>query len=145
MTTDIFRLSHSQCDHFLHLWLNIGFVTRVTQRVPLVDQDRNSYPRSPPVFSGVSVCSFFRFLCSVLCIIAGHFVLLFFLTLHCTSLHVIRWHLQHTMLVSWNCDQHWKYIWRVLTCVTEIVHSICWFLKYGNWIDWNRCFLSLKY
>jgi hypothetical protein len=91
---------------------------RICHKSNTTGQDRNSYPRSPPIFSGVSVCSFFRFLCSVLCIIAGHFVLLFFLTLHCTSLHVIRWHLQPTTLVSWNCDQHWKYIWRMLTCVT---------------------------
>jgi hypothetical protein len=43
---------------FAHSWLITGSVTRITQRVPLVEQEIFTYleyPSSPPVFSGVRV------------------------------------------------------------------------------------------
>jgi hypothetical protein len=43
---------------FPHSWLIIGFVTRLTRRVPLVEQELLTLPEhlsSPPVFSGVRV------------------------------------------------------------------------------------------
>jgi hypothetical protein len=43
---------------FPHSWLITGFVTRLTQRVPLVEQELLTLPehlRSSPVFSGVRV------------------------------------------------------------------------------------------
>ena len=43
---------------FPHSWLNTGVVTRVTRRVPLVEQELLTLPEhmnSPPVFSGVRV------------------------------------------------------------------------------------------
>jgi hypothetical protein len=43
---------------FLHSWLIIGFVTRATQWVPLVEQELHTlleHLSSPPVFSGVNV------------------------------------------------------------------------------------------
>ena len=43
---------------FLHSWLITRFVTRLTQRVPLVEQELSSVPEhlsSPPVSSGVRV------------------------------------------------------------------------------------------
>jgi hypothetical protein len=43
---------------FLHSWFITGFVTRLTRRMPLVEQDLPTLPenlRSPPVFSGVRV------------------------------------------------------------------------------------------
>ena len=58
MTTDMFRLSQLQSPYY---WLIIGFLTRVTRRVPLVGQE------------GLC-CSIFRFLCSVLYIIVCPFV-----------------------------------------------------------------------
>ena len=43
---------------FPHSWLIIGFVTRLTRRMPLVEQELPTLPEdlsSPPVFSGVRV------------------------------------------------------------------------------------------
>ena len=43
---------------FLHSWLIIGFVTRVTRRVPHLEQELRTFPKhlsSIPVFSGVRV------------------------------------------------------------------------------------------
>ena len=43
---------------FPHSWLITGFVTRLTRRVPLVEQERFTLPKhlsSPPIFSGVRV------------------------------------------------------------------------------------------
>jgi hypothetical protein len=44
--------------HFPHSWLITGFVTRLTRRVPLVEQELLTlpeHPSSPPVLSGVRV------------------------------------------------------------------------------------------
>ena len=47
---------------FPHSWLIIGFVTRITLRVPLMEQELSTLPEHPssplgfPVFSGVLVC-----------------------------------------------------------------------------------------
>ena len=44
--------------HFPHSWLITGFVTRLTRRVPLVEQELLTIPEhlsSPPIFSGIRV------------------------------------------------------------------------------------------
>ena len=44
---------------FPHAWLITGFITRLTRRVQLVEQELLTLPehlRSPPAFSGVHVC-----------------------------------------------------------------------------------------
>ena len=65
-------------ESFPHSWLITGFVTRLTRRVPLVEQELPTLPEhmnSPPVFSGDRIA---RTLvqCVVLC--GSLFVLLFF-------------------------------------------------------------------
>jgi hypothetical protein len=57
MTTDMFHLSYTS-QFFPHSRLITGFVTRLTRRVPLVEQELLILPEhlsSPPVFSGVRV------------------------------------------------------------------------------------------
>ena len=57
MTTDMFHLSYTS-QFFPHSRLITGFVTRLTRRVPLVEQELLILPKhlsSPPVFSGVRV------------------------------------------------------------------------------------------
>jgi hypothetical protein len=57
MTTDMFHLSYTS-QLFPHSRLITGFVTRLTRRVPLVEQELLILPEhlsSPPVFSGVRV------------------------------------------------------------------------------------------
>ena len=56
MTTDMFHVNTSRS--FPHSRLITGFVTRLTRRVPLVEQELPTLPQhlsSPPVFSGVRV------------------------------------------------------------------------------------------
>ena len=71
----------------LHSWLTTGFVTRVTRRKSLVEQELPTLPEhlsSPPVFSGVRVARIEVF-CVVFC--RSLFVLLsvFFWRLYCLS------------------------------------------------------------
>jgi hypothetical protein len=70
---------------FPHSWLITGFVTRLTRRVPLVEQELFTLPEhlsSPPVFSGVRItrslvlCVFFVDRCLSFCTFSfGHCVL----------------------------------------------------------------------
>jgi hypothetical protein len=58
MTTDIFHLVVNTSQSFPHSWLITGFVNRLTQRVPLVEQELPTFPEhlsSPLIFSGVRV------------------------------------------------------------------------------------------
>ena len=79
MTTDVFHFPVLP-----HSWLIIGFVTRITRRVPLVGQELLTlleHLSSPPVFSGVRVT---RSL--VLCICFVYRCLSFFFwSLYCLS------------------------------------------------------------
>ena len=69
---------------FPHSWLATGFVTRLTQRVPLVEQELHTLPEhmsSSPVFSGVRVtrsldlCVCFVDRCLSFCTFSfGHYV-----------------------------------------------------------------------
>jgi hypothetical protein len=62
---------------FPHSRLITGFVTRITRRVPLVEQELLTLPEhlsSPPVFSGISCYSIFSFM-SMFC--RSLFVLLY--------------------------------------------------------------------
>ena len=57
MTMNMFHLWYTS-QSFPHSWLITGFVTRLTRRVPLVEQELLTFPEhlsSPPVFSGVRV------------------------------------------------------------------------------------------
>jgi hypothetical protein len=54
---------------FPHSWFITGFVTTVTRRMPLVEQELNTLPEqpsSPSVFCVGSCCSVFSFLCSAM-------------------------------------------------------------------------------
>ena len=65
-------------------WLISGFVTRVTQRVPLVEQELPTLPEhmsSPPVFSGVHVTRSLV-LCTFVCF-GDHCLYFFFWSLCC--------------------------------------------------------------
>ena len=62
---------------FPHSWLIIGFVSRVTRRVQLVEQKLvflAEYLNSPPVLVGSVLYSIFSFMCNVLLIVVCHFV-----------------------------------------------------------------------
>ena len=66
-----------------HSWHIIGFVTRVTQRIPQVEQELLTLPEqlsSSPVFS--LVCVTWSVLCSILQIIVYHFDYFFFWPLY---------------------------------------------------------------
>jgi hypothetical protein len=67
---------------FPHSWLIIGFVTRLTRRVPLVEQELPTPPEhlSLPPFLWGSCYSFFSFMCMV-CRSLFVFLYLFFLPL----------------------------------------------------------------
>jgi hypothetical protein len=55
---DMFHLSYSPSRSFPHALLINGFVTRITRRVPSVEQELLTLPEhlsSPPVFSGIPV------------------------------------------------------------------------------------------
>ena len=67
---------------FPHSWLITRFVTRLTQRVPLVEQELLTLPEhlsSPPVFSGVIRVTRSLVLCVMFC--RSLFVLLYFFLL----------------------------------------------------------------
>ena len=70
---------------FPHAWLIPGFVTRLTRRVSLVEQELHTLPSGAPAFSpGIywgPVGLIFGFLCSVLQIIVCSFVFLFLLVI----------------------------------------------------------------
>ena len=54
----LFSPCHNTSRSFPHSWLINGFVTRLTRRVPIVEQELFTLPEhlsSPPVFSGVRV------------------------------------------------------------------------------------------
>ena len=58
MTTDVFHLSWAYPGPFPISWVITGFVTRVTQRVSLLDKEllpSSEHLSSPPVFIGVRV------------------------------------------------------------------------------------------
>ena len=82
---------------FIHTWLIIGFVTRVTRRVARVEQELFTFPehmRSSPVFSGVRVIGSFAF-CVNFC---RSLFVLFFWPLYCLSF--LDWWLMITSSVS---------------------------------------------
>ena len=89
---------------FPHSWLIIGFVTRLTRRVPLVEQELPTPPEhlSLPPFLWGSCYSFFSFMCMV-CRSLFVFLYLFFLPL-CSLIYEFwlpLWYLQ-TLLIDCN-------------------------------------------
>jgi hypothetical protein len=81
MTTEIVPLVVNTSRSFPHSWLIARFVTRLTRRVPLVEQELLTLPehlRSPPVFSGVRslvLCVCFVYRCLSFCTFSfGHCV-----------------------------------------------------------------------
>ena len=94
--------------YFAHSWVIIGFVTRITRRVPLVEQELLTLPEhlsSPPVFSGISCYSIFSFM-SMFC--RSLFVLLysFFWPLCCLFFDI---RILITPLVSSNSSFNWSF------------------------------------
>jgi hypothetical protein len=68
-TSNSRRLTYITIPFFLHSWLVIGFLTRVTRRVPPVEQELVSFPEnlsSSLVFSWLHVAQSFVF-CVVFC------------------------------------------------------------------------------
>jgi hypothetical protein len=98
---------------FPHSWLITGFVTRVTQRVPLVEQElviRPKYLSSDSVFNGVRVARSLVF-CAMLC--RSLFVLLsFFLwPMCCLSIDLrilITWYIQTLLMYAYHAMQRPK-------------------------------------
>ena len=78
---------------FPHLWLITGFVTRVTRRVPLVEQELHTLPQhlnSHLVFRGVHVTRSL-FLCVILCKSLFFLLYFFFWPLCCLFLDFRIW------------------------------------------------------
>jgi hypothetical protein len=119
---------HSVCHNhkirsFPHSWFNTEFVTRVTRRMPHVEQDILTFHEhlsSPPVFSGVRVARSFIF-CVMFC--RSLFALLFFFFLLLCCLPFFDLLLLITPLVS--SDYHfgifWLPLWYLL--ITPLVSS----------------------
>ena len=105
---------HSVCHNhkirsFPHSWFNTEFVTRVTRRMPHVEQDILTFHEhlsSPPVFSGVRVARSFIF-CVMFC--RSLFALLFFFFLLLCCLPFFDLLLLITPLVS--SDYHFGIFW----------------------------------
>jgi len=77
MTTGMFNLLEAFPGLFPHLWNITWFTTRVTRRVPLVDQELltlSEYLSSPPGFGGVRVARSLVFWVSLLFIAGCSFV-----------------------------------------------------------------------
>jgi hypothetical protein len=98
------RRRHIRC--FPHSWLIIGFVTRFTRRMPLVEQELptpSEHTSSPPVFSGVRVT---RSLVLRVMFCRSLFVFLFFFC-HCVVFSSIYgfwlplWYLQTLRMTFW--------------------------------------------
>ena len=87
---------------FPHSWLITGFVTRLTRRVPLVEQELLTLPghaSSPPVFSGVRVARSLVF-CVMFCRLL--FVILSFFIWPLCCLFFFDLRILITPLASWN-------------------------------------------
>jgi len=87
---------------FHHSWLITGFVTILTRRVPIVEQELRTLPdhlSSSPMFSGVHVA---RYLVLCVCCFRSLLAILsfFFWTLCCLSF--FDWHILITSVVSSN-------------------------------------------
>ena len=78
---------------FLNSRLITGFVTRITRRVPLVEQELHTRPEhlsSPPVFSGVRVTrSLVLYVCFVVVVVWEFYVRLTYWGFFCRSLFVL--------------------------------------------------------
>jgi hypothetical protein len=100
---------------FPHSWLITRFVTRVTWRVSLVEQELLTlveHLSSPPVFSEISCYSIFSFMC-MLCRLL--FVLLYFFSWSLCCLSFFNLQLLITPLVSSNSS--YDYIGRLITMI----------------------------
>ena len=84
---EVSRLTYITIPFFLHSWLVIGFLTRVTRRVPPVEQELVSFPEnlsSSLVFSWLHVAQSLVF-CVVFCRLLLVFLSFFFWPLYCLS------------------------------------------------------------
>ena len=87
---------------FPHSWLVTGFVTRLTRRVPLVEQELLTLPEplsSPPVFSGVRVT---RSLVLCVCFVD-----------HCLSFYPFSF--GHCVVCSSSIYGFWLHLWYLQT------------------------------
>jgi hypothetical protein len=110
--------------HFPHSRLITGFVTRLTRRVPLVEQELLTLPEhlsSPPVFSAWGSCySIFSFICKFC---RSLFVLLCFFFWPLCSLFFFNIRILITPLVSSNfsCIQNIKLLqYNILSLTSNI-------------------------
>jgi hypothetical protein len=84
---------------FSHSWFITGFITRLTRRVPLVEQELLTLPEylsSPPVLTGVRVTRFLVLcVCFVnRCLSFWPLCCLFFCLVFCWSFWLPHWYLQ---------------------------------------------------
>jgi len=117
---------------FPHSWLIIGFVTRLTRRVPLVEQELFSLPEhlsSSPVFNGVRVT---RSIVLCVCFVDHCLSFCTFSFDHCvvwsSSIYgfwLLRWYLQTLLVISTDDD-------------VDIEHTWSWCIKRG-WCRYTCC------
>ena len=121
---------------FPHIWLITGFVTRLTRRVPLVDQELLTLPEhmsSPPGFSGVRVT---RSLVLYVCFVDRCLSFCTFSLGHCVvcssstyGFWLPLWYLQTLLITNSKLKKHTDQTrkWRICSCLLcniSIIYTI---------------------
>jgi len=122
---------------FPHSWLIIRFVTRLTRRVPLVEQELLAlpeHPSSPPVFSGIRVT---RSLALCVCYVDRCLSIYTFSFGHCVvcsssiyGFYIPFWYLQTQLLTIVFCTTGIK---KILQCKCKL-KNVHWWVSNSGWV-----------